>query len=291
MPGPAGGAIAAPRSIRTRVSRRTTADADIALASREGVFVWVPVSVGRWASATLRTVVKVRDDSRRCGKCARNARTANATARTDVAPASPRHVDGFLDLAAASRPWSRRACGIVTLPDGRPRQKAKRGPRAFVSHAGLAGNRRAARYPAVHGDETPSVSFVRSVPPRSGAIVTETEARQTLRSRHPPRRDTRQAGTQKSQALCDTGPGFPSIRFNLYSTSTKHAAAPPSRPGTAHASSSVSAAVLGKRTMKRLPCPGVDVTSIEPPWRTTTAFTNGNPRPTPRLASRCEPSI
>lgn len=127
MPGPAGGAIAAPRSIRTRVLRRTTADADIALASREGVFVWV--SVGGWASATLRA-----GRLGRCGRCARNARTANATARTGVAPVSSRHVDGVLDLPAASRPESRRACGIGVPLDGRSASEdATRPPHLRVS--------------------------------------------------------------------------------------------------------------------------------------------------------------
>lgn len=125
MPGPAGGASAAPRSIRTCVSGRTTADADIALASREGVFVWV--SVGGWASATLRT-----GRLGRCGRCARNTRTANA--RTGVAPLSSRHVDGVLDLPAASRPGSRRACGIgVRLGGGSASEDDTRPPRLRLS--------------------------------------------------------------------------------------------------------------------------------------------------------------
>lgn len=171
-----------------------------------------------------------------------------------------------------------------------PRRKTTRGPRAFVSRADVASHRRTVRYRAFSATSLhPQVSSGRHRPGTARSSRSP-KRRQARRSRHPPCRDTRQARTQKSRALCDTGSGFPSIRFNLYPTSTKLAAALPLRPGAAHASSSVSAAALGKRTMKRLPCPGVDVTSIEPPWRTTTAFTNGKPRPTPRLASRCEPS-
>ncbi len=104
------------------------------------------------------------------------------------------------------------------------------------------------------------------------------------------RRDERTTRTQKGRTPCSTGSGLSSTRFQFSPDFGKaHARATAPALG-AYASSSICAAVLGKRTVKRLPCPGADVTSTDPPWRSITAFTNGSPRPTPPLASRYMPS-
>ncbi len=104
------------------------------------------------------------------------------------------------------------------------------------------------------------------------------------------RRDERTARTQKGRTHAARDPAFHRPGFNPRPASAQRTPALPFRYSAGHASSSICAAVLGKRTVKRLPCPGADVTSTDPPWRSITAFTNGSPRPTPRLASRYVPA-
>ncbi len=221
-----------PGRCETRVSLCTTADAGIALASCEGVFVYGADADDVCPCRHLHAAEPACERAKRCAR----------------SPASP----------------GRRA--VATSPQARI-------PRVVTCNAPTPLSALHQFRPAPRSNGANAAPFDDLSGPGVRRVVTSAAP------------ERKKAGPRAIQA-----PAFHQPGFDPCPTSTKRAPAPPFRPSSGHASSSNSAAVLGKRTVKRLPCPGVDVTSTDPPWRSITAFTNGSPRPTPRLASRYMPS-